>query len=454
MPEKLDLVVRNGMLVYPEKIVFGDLGIRGARIAGVGRAGRLKGARVIDAGGAYVFPGFIDPHTHPVYLDNLGDTAYSAAWGGITTVAHYAYAKPGQSQLQVIRDWKKEGGGTSCIDFALHGGFFETLKQSDEIPECFKEGVTSFKMFLAYAKLGWMTDDYALVKAMDMIGRLGGMASVHAENGLAIDYIQDKLLAEKADFAARFQETSPDLAEAEAVFRSVTLGRLMKCPVYIPHVSSAETVDVIRFLRAKGVAAFFETCPHYLALTWDKLKKNGPMGKIGPSIKTQKDQDALWAGIRAGLFDTFGSDHAPKDKKPADDFFKAAYGGPGVETMLHVIWQEGVNRGRIGPCDVVRMFAENTARILGIFPRKGRLDVGSDGDVVIFDPSQRWIISAANQHSHCPYTLYEGKEVQGRVRTVISRGKSVIENGEFTGSASHGKFLPTKAGRVPGGAAR
>jgi dihydropyrimidinase len=445
MAEKLDLVVRDGMLVYPEKIVQGDVGVRGEKIAAFGGAGKLKGARIIDAGGAYVFPGFIDPHTHPVYLDNLGDTAYSAAWGGVTTVVHYAYAKPGQSQLRVIREWKKEGGGSSCIDFALHGGFFETLKQSDELPDCFQEGVSSYKMFLAYATLGWMTEDYALVKAMDMIGRLGGMASVHAENGLAIDYIQDRLLAEKADFAARFLETSPDLAEAEAVFRAVTLGRLMGCPVYIPHVSSAETVDVMRFLRAKGVAAFFETCPHYLALTWDKLKKNGPMGKIGPAIKTQKDQDALWAALREGLFDTFGSDHAPKDKKPGDDFFKAAYGGPGVETMLSVIWQEGVNRGRIGPCDVVRMFAENTARVMGIFPRKGRLEAGSDADLVVFDPREKWTIGAANQHSHCPYTLFEGKEILGRVKTVISRGKPVIEGGEFTGSKKHGKFLATKA---------
>jgi dihydropyrimidinase len=172
------------------------------------------------------------------------------------------------------------------------------------------------------------------------------------------------------------------------------------------------------------------------------------MGKIGPSIKTQKDQDGLWAALREGLFDTFGSDHAPKDKKPTDDFFKAPYGGPGVETMFSVIWQEGVNRGRIGPCDIVRMFAQNTARILGIFPRKGRLEAGSDGDMVIFDPKEKWVISAANQHSHCPYTLYEGKEILGRVKTVICRGKSVIEYGEFTGSASYGKFLPTKAGRV------
>jgi len=436
------------MLVYPEKIIAADVGLASGKIAALGKAGKLKASRIIDAEGQYVFPGLIDAHTHPVYLDNIEGTAHTAAWGGITTVVHYAYAKPGQSQLKIIKEWKKEGNESSCIDFALHGGLFETLKQSDELADCFKEGVTSYKMFMAYAKLGWMTDDYALVKAMDILGRLGGMACVHAENGLAIDYIQDKLLAEKADFAERFLETSPDLAEAEAVFRAVYLGRLMKSPVYIPHVSSAETVDVIRFLKSKGVRAFFETCPQYLGLTWNALKKRGPQGKVGPAIKTQKDQDALWAGIREGLFDTLASDHAPKEKKPEDDFFNAAYGGPGTETMLPVIWQEGVNSGRIGPCDIVRMLAEKPARILGIFPRKGRLETGADGDILIFDPRESWKISQANQHSHCSYTLFEGKEIMGRVKTVISRGKPVIENGEFTGSKKHGKFLATRAART------
>ncbi|MDR2588676.1 MAG: amidohydrolase family protein [Spirochaetales bacterium] len=450
MAEKIELVIQNGFIVYPERTVFGDIGFCGGKIVKTGKPGRLKGARCVDAGGAFVLPGIIDPHTHPVYLDNLEGLAHTAAWGGVTTVMHYAYAKPGESQLAVIREWKREGGESSCIDFALHGGFFETLKQQAELGECFKEGVTSYKMFMAYAKLGWMTDDYALVKAMDAIGRLGGMASVHAENGLAIDYIQDKLLGEGADFAARFLETSPDIAEAEAVFRAVSLGRLMGCPVYIPHVSSGETVDVMRFLRAKGVRAFFETCPQYLALTWDELKKRGPQGKVGPAIKTRQDQDALWQGVREGLFDTFGSDHAPKDKKPEDDFFKAPYGSPQVETMLSVIWQEGVNRGRITPNDIARLLSENAARIMGVFPRKGRLDAGSDADVVIFDPKESWKISAANQHSHCGYTLFEGKEILGRVKSVICRGKFVIENGEFTGSKKQGKFLATKAGRAQG----
>lgn len=446
MAALFDSVIANGLIVYPEKTIYGDVGIADGKIAKIGKAGKLAGKKTIDAEGRYVLPGVIDPHAHPVYLDSIEDLAVTAAWGGVTTVAHYAYAKPGQSLVKVIKDWNEEGKRTSCIDFALHGGLFETMKQADEIPEAFKLGVTSFKMFMAYAKLGWMTDDYALTKGMDVIGRLGGMACIHAETGLAIDYIQDKLLAEKADFAERFLETSPDIAEAEGIFRCVSIGRLMKCPVYIPHVSSKEAVDVLRFFRSKGVRVYGETCPQYLALTWNELKKKGPLGKVGPAIKTKEDQDALWAGIKEGLFDAFGSDHAPKDKKVDDDFFKAAYGSPQAETMLPVIWHEGVNKGRLAVNDIARYFSENSAKILGIFPKKGRLDVGADADAVIIDPKEAWKISVGNQHSKVKYTLYEGKEVLGRVKTVLLRGEAVIEGGEFAGDKKRGEFLPTRSG--------
>ncbi len=448
MAVQYDAVVKNGMIVYPEKLAFGDIGISGGKIAAVGGAGTLQGKEVVDAAGRYVLPGVIDPHAHPVYLDTIADTAVAAAWGGVTTIAHYAYAKPGQSLVKVIRDWKDEGERTSVIDFALHGGLFETMKQADEIPEAFSLGVSSFKMFMAYAKLGWMTDDYALCKGMDAIGKHGGMACIHAETGLAIDYIQDRLLAEKADFAERFLETSPDVAEAEGIFRCVSIGRLMKCPVYIPHVSSREAVDVLRFFRSKGVRVFAETCPQYLALTWDELKDKGPLGKVGPAIKTKDDQDALWAGIREGLFDCFGSDHAPKDKKVGDDFFKAAYGSPQVETMLPVIWNEGVDTGRLAVGDIARLFSENPAKILGIHGRKGRLDVGFDADLVVFDPAEKWTVAHSNQHSKATYTLFEGKELLGRVKTVLSRGQALIREGEFVGGFAHGAFLPTKAGRL------
>ena len=447
MSSSFDLVIKNGFVVYPDKTLRADIGIKGDTIARIDAPDTLKGDKTIDADGCYVMPGLIDPHTHPVYLDNLQDLTKTGVWGGVTTVIHYAYAKPGQSQLQIIRDWKEEANAGSYIDFALHGGLFDTINQADEIPAAFKEGVTSFKMFMAYAKLGWMTDDYALTKAMDYIGREGGMAALHAENGLAIDYIQDKLLAEKADITERFLETSPALAEAEAIFRGVYLGRLMKCPVYIPHISSKEAMKVIAYLKSQKYPVIAETCPQYLSNTWDELKKLGPLGKVGPAIKHKEDQDYLWESIQNGLIDTIGSDHAPKPKKADDDFFKAPYGTPEIETMLVNVWNEGVNRGRITPNDVARITSENIAKIMGLYPRKGRLDIGSDADIVVFDPAREWTISGDNQHTNAEYSIFEGRKILGRVSSVLSRGKVVIEKEEFKGEAGHGTFLPTNSGK-------
>jgi dihydropyrimidinase len=446
MGEKYATVVKNGLVVYPEKTVRADIGIGDGVVRAIAPPGEIQGRQVLEAGGCYVLPGLIDPHTHPVYVDSIGDLSRLAAFGGVTTLIHYTYAKPGQSLVEMLRKDQEAGQAISTTDFALHGGMFETGKQVEEIPEAFRLGVTSFKMFMAYAKLGWMTDDYALTRAMDIIGRLGGLTAVHAESGLAIDYIQDRMLAEKADFAERFLETSPDVGEAEGIFRAVSLGRLMGCPVYIPHLSSREAVEVMRWLKARGIQVYAETCPHYLTLTWEELKGRGPLGKIGPAIKTADDRDALWAGIREGLFDTIGSDHAPKDKKPTDDFFKAPYGVAGAETVLPLVWHQGVNGGRITPNQLVRLLSENAARIFGLFPQKGRLEAGSDADLVIFDPAERWTIRHENQHSNVSYTLYEGREVLGRVRQVLSRGQLTIDRQEFLGKPGAGRFLATRAG--------
>jgi dihydropyrimidinase len=441
-----ELVVTGGLLVYPEKTVRAELGIDEGRIRAVTACGESKGRQTIRAEGCYVLPGLLDPHTHPVYLDGIGDLARSAAFGGVTTIAHYAYAKPGQSLARVLTEMRKEGEASSPTDFALHGGLFETLKQAEEIPQAIALGVSSFKMFMAYAKLGWMTDDYAMAKAMDLIGRHGGLACVHAETGLAIDYIQDRMLAERADFAERFLETSPDVAEAEGIFRAVSIGRLMSCPVYIPHVSSAEGLEAVRFLKSRGARLFAETCPQYLGLTWSELKGRGALGKVGPAIKTEADRRALWAAAREGLLDTIGSDHAPKPKKVEEDFFQAAYGSPEVETMLPVVWQHGVNAGLITPNAVAALLAENAARILGLTPQKGRLEPGADADLVLFDPSEPWTVSASEQHTRATYSLFEGKQILGRVKKVLARGRLIVDGREYLGQAGQGRFLPTRAG--------
>ena len=442
-----DLVIKNGLLVYPHGTVHGDCAVADGKIVEIGAAGTLQADRVIDASDRYVLPGIIDPHVHPVYMDKIGDCSRTAAFGGVTTMMHYAYARPGNSLCEKIEEFRHEGLGASCTDFALHGGLFETMKQADEIPRAFEMGVTSFKVFMSYAKLGWMTDDYAMCKVMDRVGKLGGLVAVHAETGLAIDYIQDQLLEEKADFAERFLETSPDLAEAEGIFRCVSIGRMMNCPVYIPHISSSRGIEAAKYLKSQGYKMYAETCPQYLTLTWDELKKKGPLGKVGPSIKTDHDRTVLWNSIHDGHFDTIGSDHAPKDKKESDDFFDAPYGSPEIETMLPMIWHFGVNSGLITPSVLVRIMSENVARVFGLFPEKGGLYQGSDADIVIFNPFETWTVSQDNQHSNASYTLFEGKEITGRVEKVLSRGDIIVDGDDFQGKGGRARFLPTRAGR-------
>ncbi len=447
MGSNCDLLVKNGLIVYSDKTIRGNLVVSNGVVEKIlPPTEEVECREVLNAEGRYILPGIIDPHTHPVYLDNISDLSKTGAFGGVTTVVHYAYAKPGNSLLKVVREYKKEGESTSYTDFALHGTMFDTRQQVKELPQVFNEGVTSFKMFMSYAKLGWMTDDYALAMALDTIGKLGGMASLHAENGLVIDYIQDEMLKNGEDFREHFVKSSPDILEAEAIFRAVYVGRLMNCPVYIPHISSREGIEVIRYLKERGFRVYAETCPHYLALTWDKLKAKGPLGKVGPSIKTENDRLALWDAIKDGLIDTIGSDHAPKEKSENDEFFKAPYGAPGIETMFYILWQYGVNGGVIPVNRLVSIFSENASRILGLYPKKGVLLEGSDADFIVFNPFKEWTIERGNQHSNATYTLYEETKITGRIEKVFLRGRLIVDGNECLGKPGDGGFLKTRAG--------
>jgi dihydropyrimidinase len=434
-------LIENGLLLYPEKTEKMSIGIEGETIRLLPPAETYEAEERVDATGCYIMPGLIDPHVHPVYVDDLQRTAVSAAFGGVTTLLHYASMKAGDAPPAVIARMKDEGERTSCVDFGLHASFFDAKNQLASIPDLAARGVRSFKMFTAYEKLGWMTDDHALIRAFDTIAAAGGVACVHAENGRAIDYLEDKHRPITAD---NFLATSPALLDKEAIFRTLCLAKLTGCPLYLPHVSSRKAIEALALGREEGVKFASETCPHYLAWSWDKLKARGPLGKLRPPIKDEEDREALWRAVEDTAVDTIGSDHAPKAKTSADDFEAAPYGAPGVETILPVLWELGVNANRITPFDLVRLCAENPARIFGLFPKKGRLDDGQDADLVIFDPTMKWTIAHANQHSRAPYTLYEGFPCRGRVQKVFSRGRLLVDGDKFIPPATPGKFLETK----------
>ncbi len=449
MAEKYDLLIQKGIVVTGSGVRKADVGIKGEKIVAV-KPGLLEkeAGRVIDASGKYVMPGVIDVHVHPLYEDDMGSLSLTAVFGGTTTLIHFAYAKPGMKLIDTIKQYQEEGLQKSYLDFGIHGALFDPSSQVEEIPKAFDLGVSSFKMFMTYAKLKWMTDDYHLTAAMDVIAGCGGLAMVHAESGLVTDYLEDRSLKRGEDQKKVFLKTRPDLLEAEAIFRALTIASVTRCPLYVVHLSTAKGMIPIQQARTEGQKVYVETCPQYLTMTDAELQKLGPLAKIGPPLRTEKDRLALWRAIQKGIIDVVASDHAPKAKKIDDPFFEAPYGSPQAETMLTITYDEGVNKKRIKPSKLVQLFSENPARIFGLYPKKGVIQKGSDADLVVFDPNKAHTIHQQNQHSGASYTLYEGRRCVGKPILTMQRGKILVEDGEIKGKPGEGRFLPTEITKV------
>lgn len=444
--EPLDLVITNGLLVAHGKITPADIGIRGETIAVVAPHSTLHASRVIDASGKYIFPGIIDAHVHPIYLDDKYDTSVSAAFGGVTSMIHYVYVKPGESLITNLQTFRDDGINTSISDFGIHMGLFDVANQIQDVPAAFPLGVTSFKVFMTYAKLKWMTDDYWMTALMDVVGQQQGLVHVHCENGLATDYLEDKYNRAELDSKKMFTAMRPALLEAEATNRAISIAQVMGCAVYIVHNSAAENLDVLRRAKQNHWRVTGETCPQYLALTDETTQRLGPYAKIGPPLRTPRDNDALWQGLAEGTITTIGSDHAPKAKTA--DFFESQYGAPHIETMLPVCYDEGINKGRVPLPTLIAAMSETPAKTFGLYPKKGALQVGSDADLVIFDPAKTWTISNDNQHSKAGFTLYEGRSVTGAVVLTMQRGRILVENGELVAQKGHAQFLTTNTSHL------
>jgi len=453
MSEKhFDVVIRGGTVVSGSGGVSADIAVSDGRIEMVARdLAHASARRVIDASRKLILPGIIDAHNHPVYDDDLEGTSISGVHGGITTLIGFvgpnpAWGLPATTLVETAKRFIEEGKTKSVTDFALHGVVIGHDDVVPQIPALVKMGIISIKFFMMYRKRGMMLADDQILRVMDALAANGAIAMVHAENGAAIDYLTDKLSAAPPMGNDAYIRAHRDLLEAEAIFRAVALAESVGCPLYIPHVAVKEAVDVLRPLRQTlPMPLFLETCPHYLVLTNDEVIRRGPLAKIAPPIRERHDNDALWDGLRDGVIDVMGSDHAANrsvKKMRCNHILDAPFGAPGIEYLLTLTYSEGVRKGRISLGRLVQVLCENPAKIFGLYPRKGVIMPGADADLVVFDPEARQLCTAETQHSRADYCLYEGMETVGAPTLVMQRGKVLVENGNLLGKPGDGQYLP------------
>lgn len=446
-----DVVIKGGLIVGgPMGTSKADLAISGERVAAIGQD--LEGKRVIDASGMLVLPGAIDAHVHmelPVSGTRSSDTFASgtkaAACGGVTTVIDFTV---GSSQSSIPEDIERRlvDAKRSYIDYALHAEVIGWRKsRAWEMLKAIQLGVTSFKFFTAYGSSGRRTDRGALFEAFQVIGELGALAIVHAEDEEIINCIMSSLRDDEFSDMATLAKARPPLCEATAVSDVVYLAEKAGARVHIVHLSSALGLEALRRAKSFYRNATAETCPQYLLLTKDVYDGvDGYLYSASPALRSSHDTQVLWDALIEEEISMIATDHCPftrEQKAWKGRFTDLPYGLPGVETALPLIFSEGVSKRGLSVDTLVRLFAENPAKIYGLFPQKGALHIGSDADVVIFDPDEEWTMSVDNLHMNVDFCPYEGMAVKGKVRTTLSRGEVIYNDGVFTGTEGRGRFL-------------
>ena len=449
-------IIKNGRIVTAVDDYQADVLIEGEQIVTIGRSLDVKADKVIDAKGKLVIPGGIDPHTHmdlpfggTSSSDDFETGTRAAAHGGTTTIIDFAVQYKGQALNEALDVWFKKADGKASIDYGFH--LICTDIPDSRLPElksCIDQGITSFKLFMAYPGV-FLVDDATIYKAMTVASEKGGLICMHAENGVVIDAIVKKAIADGKTAPKYHALTRPTKAEAEGVHRAIALAEMAGSPVYIVHLSCDDALQEVTRARDNGVPAYAETCPQYLFLDYSVYEKPGFEGAkwvMTPPIREKWNQEKLWRGLQFNDLQVVSTDHCPfcfKEQKELgkDDFSKIPNGGPGVEHRMSLIYNGGVASGKISVNRFVEITSTSAARIFGLFPRKGTIAVGSDADIVIFDPNEEMTISAKTHHMNVDYSCYEGVRVKGVTKTVLSRGRVVIEDGKYTGKPGQGSFL-------------
>jgi dihydropyrimidinase len=453
----MSVLIKGGRVITAADDYVGDVYVEGERVSLIGESLDVEADRVIDATGKYLLPGGVDPHTHldmpfggTTTIDDVESGQTAAAFGGTTTHVDFCIQGNGQTFADALAAWHAKAEGKQLIDMGYHiavtdlkdGG---TLEELASLPD---QGITSYKLFMAY-KGALMVDDETLFKTMEVAAETGALVMVHAENGDAIDVLVKQALADGHTEPHYHALTRPPETEGEATNRAIQLARVAGAPLYVVHVSCQESVEPIALAREKGWDVWGETCTQYFFVDYTFLERpnfEGAKYVYTPPPRDKANQDVLWNAVRTDVLSAISTDHCAflwdgQKSLGKDDFSKIPNGGPGLENRLQMIHEFGVRGGRISLNRMVELLCTNPAKLFGLYPRKGTIAVGSDADIVVFDPDKKVTITAASQRSKTDYNLYEGTEVTGSPETVVLRGNVLVEGDELVAEPGIGQFI-------------
>ncbi len=459
----MSILIKNGRIVTAADDYTADIVVEGERIHTIGLDIPAAGhAEVHDAKGLLVLPGGVDVHTHLDWdfgvartADTFGTGTKAAAFGGTTTLVDFCN-QDGRTPQAALEDWHGRAA-SACIDVAAHLILTKVGEQVliDMKSLIQRDGVSTFKLFMAYPGV-LMVDDATIFKAMCVARDNGGMICMHAENGPVIQVLIEEALA-AGHLAPKYHETTrPSLMEGEATSRAIKLAELAEAPLYIVHLSAAEALAAVAEARDRGVPVHAETCPHYLFLTKEEYERPGfdsAKYVMTPPLRDLHHQKMLWRGLGTNDLQVISTDHCPfcfneqplgikySKQQGLANFNKIPNGAPGVETRLPLVFDGGVRQKRISLNRFVELTSTMPAKLFGLFPRKGTIAVGSDADIVLFDPNEQWTVRAASHHSRVDYSLFEGRSVTGRVKKVFLRGKSIVDGDKWLGHEGGGTYI-------------
>ena len=453
----MPLLIKNGEIVTASERYTADIFCEGETITRIDRnISAPSGVEIVDASGKFVFPGFIDPHVH-IYLPFMGtfakdthETASKAAlMGGTTTFIEMICSGRSEKPLGAFELWLSKAQGKSACDFTFHMGVtrYDTEAERD-FKEIVKRGVSSFKVFLAYKGALGVTDE-ELYKTLQLAKQLGVITTAHCENADLIQELQNKLLSEGKTGPEFHYWSRPPAIEAEGVHHLMTFAEMTGAHVYIVHLSCEEALRQAVRGAERGVRVWVETLIQYLLCDRTDAERpnfEGAKFVMSPPLRDKKNQEILWHGLRQGVIATLATDHAPFDfasqkQMGRNDFTKIPNGIPSLEDRINLYYTEGVKRGRIDLHQFVSTASTQAARLFGLFPRKGTIQIGADADLVIYDPEYRGTISARTHHMNLDYNAFEGRPIEGRASTVTVRGKVAVRDGTYVGEPGWGKFL-------------